>query len=709
MGQIKGTVTVNGKPMPGVNVGIESLLKGNATDQNGTFLISNIPEGTYLLQASMIGYKKFTKKISIKAGETLELLIELEESITMMDQMVVTGTMRETYIKNSPVKVEVVTKQFLRKNPSGNLMESIDYINGLSSYVACGVCGTNSIRINGMEGPYTAVLIDGMPIMGSLASVYGLNGISPAIIQSIEIIKGPNSTLYGSEAMAGVINIRTKNPELAPLLTFNTYGTTDEAVNFDFSFSPKAEGFSTLFSGNTHYFDNFLDQNNDNFSDAPKIKRISLFNKWSFDRKNERKFDIAFKYLYEERMGGTSNYTKSLRGSRSVYGEFILTNRFAVLGTYDLPVSAQNIRVDFAYSYHDQNSFYGDYHYEANQQVYFTNLIWDKKFSYNRQLLIGGTLRYDQLEQTFDGQRLEDGSEDNRLIPGIFAQYDHIFNAAWRALIGLRVDHYTDHGFIFSPRANLKASVSDHTTFRLNAGTGFRIVNLFTEQHEALTGSRQVVITEDLEPEKSYNATANINQIIDIGYSVLNVDLDIWYTYFTNQIIPDYSRRGEIRYSNLNGHSVSRGVSLSAAHNFPGPFMYSVGVTLQDVYQKRNGIKQPILFSPGFSGVFSLSYDIEPIRLSLDWTGQVTGKMRLPKYEGYSDQSELYTEQNLKITKELNEGLQAYLSIKNLFNYTQESPIIAPDRPFSDNFATDRVFGPMQGRRLLLGIRYELN
>src|SRR5699024_7839872 len=96
---------------------------------------------------------------------------------------------------------------FLQKNPSANFMDNISYINGLSNFVTCGVCGTNSIRINGMEGPYTAVLIDGTPIIGSLASVYGLNGISPAIIERIEVIKGPNSTLYGSEAMGGVINI----------------------------------------------------------------------------------------------------------------------------------------------------------------------------------------------------------------------------------------------------------------------------------------------------------------------------------------------------------------------------------------------------------------------------------------------------------------------------------------------------------------------
>src|SRR5699024_535100 len=115
----------------------------------------------------------------------------------------------------------------------------------------------------------------------------------------------------------------------------------------------------------------------------------------------------------------------------------------------------------------------------------------------------------------------------------------------------------------------LKIRAADHTTIRLNAGTGFRIVNLFTEEHDVLSGSRRVVIDGNLDPERSFNGTLNINQIVDIGFSVLNIDLDLFHTYFSNQIIPDYSSPNEIRYSNLNGHAVSRGASLSAAHNFP--------------------------------------------------------------------------------------------------------------------------------------------
>ncbi|MDX1585651.1 MAG: TonB-dependent receptor, partial [Balneolaceae bacterium] len=211
-GRVTGTVTHNGEPVPGVNVGFKSHQLGSATDEEGRFVIKNIPAGIYQLEASAVGYKKVTKKIEILGGETKRVRLELEESLLELDRIVVTGTMKETYVKDSPVKVNVVSSRFLDKNPSGDIMESVGFINGLYNEVSCGVCGTSSIRINGMDGPYTSVLIDGMPIMGSLASVYGLNGINTGIIESIEIIKGPNSTLYGSEAMGGVINVRTKDP-----------------------------------------------------------------------------------------------------------------------------------------------------------------------------------------------------------------------------------------------------------------------------------------------------------------------------------------------------------------------------------------------------------------------------------------------------------------------------------------------------------------
>lgn len=706
-GTIKGIVTSAGKPVA-ANVALTEIQKGAPTNADGKFSISGIKPGTYHLVVSAVGFSSHRQKVVIGESELLTLDIQLEPKREELEQVVVTGTMRETFIKESPVKVTVVSRKHLQKTGANNLMEAVNYLNGLYQEVSCGVCGTNSVRINGMDGPYTAVLIDGMPIMGALASVYGLNGINQSIIRDIEIIKGPNSTLYGSEAMGGVINVITRDPSSAPRLSMNASVSSHQKTNANLTYSPSIKGARTMIGIDGLYFDHFLDHNNDGFADVPRRKKLSLFNKWSFSRSAARTLDLVFKLYLENRLGGTESYNKSLQGSNSIYGESIATNRFEILGTYDLPISSEDIKAQFSYSYHDQDSYYGTYHYQANQQIYFTNLIWDKQIAPWRQLLTGVTFRTDILDQTFDEIRLEQGSHDIRFIPGLFAQYEHIFNENIKVLGGMRVDHYNEHGFIYSPRLNAKFDVSHHTTLRLNGGTGFRIVNLFTEEHEALTGSREVVIEEVLNPERSMNGTVNLNQIIDIGYSVLNIDLDAFYTHFNNQIIPDYSQSNEIRYRNLDGYSVSTGLSLSAAHNFPSPFQYSIGITWQDVFKKSmNDIKSDIHFAPEWSGVIMVSYTL-PDKASLNYSGRIIGSMKLPEYDGYINKSEVFSEHNIKITYELSKNVSTYISVQNLGNYTQKNPLIAPDRPFSDDFATDHVYGPLQTRRFLLGIRYQL-
>ncbi len=706
-GTVSGIVTSNGQPVVGANTAIDELQKGTPTNARGEFIISNIPPGNYTLTISTVGYSTYNQQISIKENEELTLEISIDPKTEELGQLVVTGTMRETFVKESPVKVTVVSRDVLQKTGAQNLMESINYLNGLYQEVGCGVCGTSSVRINGMDGPYTAILIDGMPIMGALASVYGLDGISKSLIRNIEIIKGPNSTLYGSEAMGGVINVITQKPDGIPKLTFDGSFSTHKEANLSLTYSPEIQGAETLIGIDGTHFNHFLDHNDDGFADITKRKKLSVFNKWSFDRPHARQFDLAFKLYLEDRLGGTENYTHDLRGSDQVYGESITTNRFEMLGTYDLPISSQDIRAEFSYSYHRQNSYYGTYNYAADQQIYFTNLIWDKQFDPWRQFLFGVTSRIDALDQTFDGIRVDQGSRDVRFIPGIFTQYEHTFNENIKALAGMRIDHYDDHGIIYSPRANTKFNLSKHTTLRLNGGTGFRVVNLFTEEHEALTGSRRVVIEEELNPERSVNGTVNLNQIIDIGTSVLNVDLDLFYSHFNNQIIPDYSHSNEIRYQNLEGHSVSRGISISAAHNFPSPLQYSIGFTYQDVFESNNGIRSKVHFAPEWSAVVTATYTIPKLELAVNYSGRLVGNMKLPEYEGYITESPIFSEHNVQINRRFSDHITTYLTVKNLGNYTQKHPIIAPGRPFSDDFATDHVYGPLQSRRFMAGVQFQ--
>lgn len=707
-GIVTGVVTSENQPVAGANVVLPDLQKGTATDSEGQFTITNLDAGSYFLSVSSVGYETFEQEITLAPADTLWLEINLESKPAELDEVVVTGTMRETFVRESPVKVNVVSRNYLEKTTANNLMESINFLGGMYEQVSCAVCETSSIRINGMDGPYTAVLIDGMPIMGALASVYGLDGINSNMIRSIEIIKGPNSTLYGSEAMGGVVNVITQDINENSGISFGASMSTHEEANVDFTYTPATDKAETMLGINALYFDRFLDHNDDGFADATRRKRLSLFNKWNFQRDDARKFEVAYKIYLEDRVGGTEGFSRNLRGSDQIYGEAISTRRFELLSTYDLPFETEEVRADFSYSYHDQDSYYGDYHYQANQQIFFTNLIWDKQFNPWRQLLVGATSRLDALDQIFDDIRLAEGSRDTRFIPGLFAQYEHTFTSSFKTLGGMRIDHYKDHGLIYSPRINAKLDLSDHTTFRINGGTGFRIVNLFTEEHEALTGSREVIIEEELDPERSVNGTINLNQIIDIGYSVLNVDLDLFYTHFYNQIIPNYEQINEIRYQNLEGYSVSRGISLSAAHNFIAPFTYSIGVSWMDVFQMNNEIKAAIPFAPEWSGVFTASYTLPDAKTTLDYSGRLVGKMALPEYPRFSNHSELFTEHNLKISHDLSEALKISISVQNIGNYTQKNAIVAPDRPFSDDFETDRVYGPLQTRRAVIGFTMDL-
>lgn len=709
---IVGSVTSNGQPVAFANVAIKDTGYGSPTDENGKFIIENVKPGNYTILISAVGYSPEKREITLKSGNDHLLEIEITETLSYLNQVVITGTMKETFIKDSPVKVEVITAQFLQKNPTNNIIEAVQTINGVQEQINCGVCGTNDIHINGMEGPYTLVLIDGMPIMSALASVYGFNGIPTSLVERIEIIKGPSSTLYGSAAVGGVINIITKRPEDMPLVSFNTFYTSHHEWNTDLAVTPDlGDKVKTTFSGNFYRNQYRMDHNEDNFTDIPLNNRLSLFNRWSIQRDFDRRADIAIRYYTEKRFGGTMQWQPEDRGSSIIYGESIYTDRLELIGAYQLPLQAENVRIEYSYNLHKQDSYYGDTYYKADQAVYFANFIWDKSIK-NHDLILGTTLRYDFYEDNSLAN-----TNEKQFIPGVFLQDEWKISDRTRLLAGTRLDHYKEHGFIISPSLNIKQDISTYTTARLNLGTGFRRVNLFTEDHAVLTGSRTVLIKEDLKPEQSYNATLNLNHVYSLGNSVGNLDFDAFYTYFNNKIIPDYETDpGLIIYENLGGNAITRGISFGIQQEFTFPLNVSLGGTFQDVFEisedeNNNTQKTPQIFAPKFSGTFIMGYNFDKIKTSIDYTGRVMGTQHLPTYpEPFSrpEKSPWYSIQNVQVTKELNHGLQIFGGIKNIWNWTQDSPLINPENPFGENFDTAYAWGPLQQRRFYMGLRLNI-
>ncbi|MBK1895195.1 TonB-dependent receptor plug domain-containing protein [Chryseobacterium paridis] len=644
----------------------------------------------------------------------------------LIDDVVVTGTIKPISRSKSPVAVEIYSQKFFQKNPTPNIFEAISMVNGVRPQLNCSVCNTGDIHINGLEGPYTMILIDGMPIVSSLSTVYGLSGIPNSLVDRIEVVKGPASSIYGSEAMGGVINIITKNALTAPKLSLDVMTSTWSEDNIDlstkFNVGKKA---ASLLSLNYFNFTKRIDQNKDNFTDATLQNRISVFNKWNFQRKENRLASLALRYLYEDRFGGEMQWTKADRGGDKVYGESIYTNRVEALGVYQWPLKEQII-TQFSYNYHNQDSFYGTNPYDAKQKVAFVQTYWDRKFG-NHDLILGVTYKRTFYDDNTPGTSSADGLTNEPMkspILGAFIQDQWELDSKNTILLGYRYDYDRIHHSVHSPRFAWKFSPNPYHTLRFNFGTGFRVVNLFTEDHAALTGSREVVIKSDLKPEKSINGNLNYIWKIPVGNRLINLDASAFYTYFSNKIVGDFDTDPDkIIYDNLHGYGISKGASMNVDFSFSFPLSVNLGVTYLEVFQKLDGENAKVqqLHAPKWSGTYSLTYKF-PNALTVDFTGQFYGPMRLPVLpdDFRPEYSPFYSLANIQVSKAFKSGFEVYCGIKNLFNFTPKDPLMRPFDPFDqhvndpinnpNNYKFDTAYGyaPMQRIRGFFGIRYTL-
>tara|TARA_R110001592_G_scaffold32178_9_gene112830 strand:- start:6823 stop:9099 length:2277 start_codon:yes stop_codon:yes gene_type:complete len=735
---LSGSVTSENSPAPFVNIYLKNTELGTSSNENGWYEIKNIPPGKYTLIASTIGYISFSQSIVVKKGQEQQIDIDLKPSIESLDEMVVTGTMKPVSRLESPVPVEVYKPTFFKKNPTASIFEALQNVNGVRPQINCSVCNTGDIHINGLEGPYTLVLIDGMPIVSGLGTVYGLSGIPNSLIEQIEIVKGPASTLYGSEAVGGLINIITKNNLTAPVFSGDSFITDWGEYNLDIGTKVNLGKKTSLMLGINYFkYDNPIDNNGDNFTDLTLQDRISIFQKWNFTRKNSRILSLAGRFFYEDRWGGELQWTPEFRGGDEIYGESIYTRRWEVLGKYQLPFKEQ-LMLSFSYNDHSQNSVYGDVSYLADQRIGFTQLTWDKSLG-KHSILAGSALRYNYYDDNTPATSDLNGNKpDEVIIPSIFLQDEIAFNKKHSLLLGVRYDYDNRHGSIFTPRGAYRFKFTDTDILRLNAGTGFRVVNLFTEEHAALTGSREVVITEELKPERSFNVNLNYlkKKYGDKG-TFVTLDASIFYTNFQNIIIPDYDTNpNQIIYDNLDGKSVSKGISANIDITFPSSFKIMFGATLQDVSNTENGITKRQILTESYSANWGLSYTIRTWDLTFDYTGNLYGPMRLPTLgdlDPRRDFSPTWSIQNIQFTYNGIRDFELYAGVKNLLNWTPNNGnpfiIARANDPFDKEVTFDAngnavstannpnaltfdptyVYGPNQGIRSFVGLRYTLN
>ena len=706
------------------------------TDSNGFFSIKNIKDSVIDLYVKHIEYNSYHEKINVSKNNHLNIL--LKERLTEIENVVISGNLKEVSKLESITPVEVYTPKFFKRNPTPNLFESLQNINGVRPQLNCAICNTGDIHMNGLEGPYTMVLIDGMPIVSSLSTVYGLSGIPNALIERIEIVKGPSSSLYGSEAIGGIINVITKKPEKAPLLTVDLMSTSYLENNIDIGIKSRIKSKVSILTGINYFnYNTPTDLNNDNFTDVTLSNRISVFQKWNFKQKNNKLFTIAGRYLYEDRWGGEMNWTPEHRGTDSIYGESIYTSRVELLGSYQLPID-EDIKISFSANSHQQNSYYGDMLYIGDQKIGFSQIVWNKVLP-RHDLTMGSSYRYTYYDDNTPATQKEElNNPDNTHISSVFGQDEFKINENQKLLLGARVDFSNNHGTILTPRLGYKIKLKKTHSLRLNSGTGFRVVNIFTEDHAALTGARNVVIQEDLKPEQSYNANINYTGTFYTKKDhSINIDITGFYTYFTNKIFPDYDTDpNSILYKNLNGHAISEGISMNLNISLKNGFKLNSGATIMNVTNIENGIKVQQILSERFTGTWGASYLIKKLNTEIDYSGNLYSPMRLPLVSELDPRSEFspwWSTQNIQFNYKGFKKWEIYAGVKNLLNFTpnkgnpfiiarpndpfdknvQFSPsgeaMVTPNNPYGLTFDPSYIFAPNQGARAFFGIRYKIN
>lgn len=724
---ITGQVFSNGQPVESASVILKGTNIGVITSAEGQFSLYFPKVKNPKLIVSYLGKKTLTIPIKSINTDLGSIELSLDESL---EEVVVSGTLKPISKLDSPVPVDVYSQSFFKANPTSSVFEALENVNGIRPQLNCNVCNTGDIHINGQEGSYTMVLIDGLPIVSGLSSVYGLSGIPQSLIERVEIVKGPASTLYGSEAIGGVINLITKLPENISKLSIDTFVSSWGELNTDIGYKYKLHKKLTGVLGVNYFnYSNPIDKNNDGFTDLTIQDRISIFNKLSL----RNKFSLATRYVYEDRWGGQLGWIPKYRGGTLIYGESIYTSRFEIFGNYDFN---EEFSFQLSINNHNQNSVYGATIFNADQTIGFGQITWNKNIK-NNELLLGIAYRYtyydDDTTATYD-----DGTSSNSPsitnLPGIFIQNLTKINTKNTLLVGLRYDYNSLHGSIVTPRLNYKINNTDKTSIlRISAGTGYRVTQVFTEDHASLTGAREVVFLEALNPEKSWNA--NLNYVkkfyIKKGF-IVDFDFSLFNTQFSNKIIPDYdSDLNKIIYTNLKGKSITQGVSLNFNMLAQGGFRINMGMTFIDTnIEEERGTKTRPYLTERFRGVWRVEKKWNPSKLTLDFTGSITGPLKLPTL-GELDPRPIYSPSfsimNIQLTKIWGSGIETYVGVKNILNFTPPSNSIArsfdpfdkqvlfddqgiavatANNPYALTFDPSYSFASNQGIRSFFGIRW---
>ncbi len=753
---IVGHVVSNGEHIPFATVLVKGTTIGTATDETGHYTLINLPVGKNIIKAQAVGYKPQEKEVIINIGETKVVKFDLEQDVLGLEQVVITADRNEKNRREASVIVNTITPKMFEVTQSVTVCDGLNFSPGLRTENNCQNCGFTQLRINGMEGPYSQILINSRPIFSGLAGVYGLELLPASMIERIEVIRGGGSALYGSNAIAGTVNLITKDP------ISNTYEiginsgligvglkdsgnpAQDNSINLNTSIvSPDHKTGISIFG--FHRNRQPFDANNDSFSEISKIRNTTIGTR-AFHRFGLRsKFIADFFHIDENRRGGDKfDYPVHETGIAEAIQHNINTGALTYekfFRKYDLLsvfVSGQSVERDSYYGADHSLKDYGktnDFTYTIGSQYKAdfssSNVIFgiENEGSFLKDEKLGCPVYHWNADSTISTTHTEntDVADQKKNTIASFVQYEYDFERL-KISCGLRYDHYnvSDNisdadditGDVLSPRINILYDMSEFLQARLSYSQGFRVPQIFDEDlHIETSGLRKIIHKNnpDLKQETSHSYTASFDfnkKIKTINFGLL---VEGFYTQLYNPFANEFgepNENGTVVYTRVNAAegAVVYGVNFELNFVPSSKLFLKSGFTIQksEFKEIQEFDEKKFFKSPGSYGYMSVKWT--PVKkLELSGSANYTGKMLIPYFglnipdpdAGELHESDSFLDLGAKISYSVKlngASLKVYAGIKNIMNSYQNDFDSGIDRD------PGYIYGPAIPRTIYFGL-----
>lgn len=724
-----------GEHLPFITVILKGTTIGTTTDNSGHYFLKNLPEGKFTLEFKYLGYKTVTRDVKLEKGKTQEVNVEMEEDRIALDGVVVSANRSETSRRLAPTLVNVIDSKVFNTTSAVNLAQGLNFQPGVRVETNCQNCGFQQVRINGLDGPYTQILIDSRPIFSALSGVYGLEQIPANMIDRVEVMRGGGSALFGSSAIAGTINIITKEPLRNSGELTHTLSSIGGSSSFDNNTTLNASLVTEngkagmyIFGQNRHR--SGYDYDNDGYTELPKLKNQTVGFRSYLKTSTYSKLTFEYHHMNEYRRGGNmldrppheADIAEQLE--HSIDGGGLKFDLFSTDYKHRLSVftSAQNTDRDSYYGTGQDPNAYGkttDLTFMTGTQYSYS---FDQFLFMPSDLTAGLEYNYDHLKDEMIGYNRYTNQKVH--IESLFLQNEWK-NKRWSFLVGARMDkHNMIDNVVFSPRANVRFNPTEDINIRASYSSGFRAPQAFDEDmHISAVGGEIAMIrrAKDLKEEKSQSLSTSVDFYHRFKNGIqVNFLVEGFYTSLNDVfVLEDIGKdeQGNIIKERRNGSGAKvMGLTLEGKSILSSWLSLQAGATLQrsrynepEKWSENENVstEKKMFRTPNTYGYFTAT--LTPLKhFTTSLSGTYTGSMLVQHLAGYIPMDKAvntpdFFDMNIKlaydfhiykdITLEVNAGVQ------NIFEAYQSDFDQGPNRDSA------YIYGPATPRSYFAGIK----